>query len=113
MGGVKIPVRDPSGEILWTLGHSAQVPELRGTWRAEDGSRGTFQGLKAEPVDAAVKEQRPLSLAYRYIHRHLDIIVDIDTDTDLDMNIEAYITIDMDVDMDDYNRGSCCTCFWC
>ena len=23
------------------------MPELKGTWRAEDGSRGTFQGLKA------------------------------------------------------------------
>ena len=35
-----------------------QVPELKGTWRAEDGSRGTFQGLKAAAGGASVLGDR-------------------------------------------------------
>lgn len=32
---------------LVQLSNLWQVPELQGTWRAEDGSHGTFEGLKA------------------------------------------------------------------
>ncbi|CAJ1354936.1 unnamed protein product, partial [Effrenium voratum] len=40
-GGISVAYADASLMV-----EEGQVPELQGTWRAEDGSRGTFEGLK-------------------------------------------------------------------
>ena len=60
---------------------SGEVPELKGTWRAEDGSRGTFQGLKAGALPQASASEAQLwdfELCFQRLHRFKDRVYTFD-----------------------------------